>query len=207
MCRQLSIITTLIAVADTLRAGMRFLLVESAPWWSGVLGALVGGLISLSSTVGLAVFSDYLKQNRERKRIAALAAAGFFAVLKHLQENQVAVKLAGVRGYSMLPVYSIGIVFPVRGSFLGAISSIEPSLSLLPRELVQRTARHIVLLRGLVEDFQTLEKIREFEELRRFCDALIAKVGVCEAELPTLVEDLLKEARVSRDTLTDFVTE
>jgi hypothetical protein len=101
----------------------------------------------------------------------------------------------------------MGIVFPVRGSFLGTISSIESTLSLLPRELLQRTARHIVLLRGLVEDFQTLEKIRDFGELHRFCDALITKVGVCEAELPSLVEDLLKEARIGRDTLTDFVTD
>jgi hypothetical protein len=183
---------------------MNFLLVESAPWWSGVLGALVGGLISLASAVGLAIFNDYSKQNRERTRIAALAAAGFFAVLRHLQESSVAAQIAQVRNSGMSP----SIIFPIRGSFLGTISSVEPSLSLLPPNLMQRTARYIVLLRGLVEDFTTLKQdIGGPAERLYFCDALIAKVSLCDAELPTLVEDLLQEARVSRDTLTGFVGE
>jgi hypothetical protein len=184
---------------------MNCFLAESTVWWSAALGALVGGVISLASTVGVAVFTDYSKQNRERKRTAALAAAGFFAVLKHLQDSQVAAALLLLKRNAMLPSPR-EFVFPIRGSFLRAVSSVEPSLSLLPRELMQRTARHNVLLRGLVEDFQTLAKIQT-KDLEQFCDVLIEKVTVCEAELPLLVEDLLKEARVSRDTLSDSVTD
>jgi hypothetical protein len=176
---------------------------NSVTWWSAALGALVGGLISLVSTIGVTFWTDYVKQNQERRRVAALVAAGFDAIAKHLEENQVRAELLKLINQTTPknPVQG-HLVFPIRGSFLGFFDKLEPTL---PGKLLQRTVRQIVVLRGLTEDFDKLGTVNGWQHQIDFCSAMVRKLEICEKELPALVDDLLQEARVSRDILTGFV--
>jgi hypothetical protein len=179
---------------------------NSVPWWSATIATLVGGLISLVATLGVTFWTDYLKQNQERRRVAALVAAGFNAIAKHLEENQVRAEIVKLIGEATVTKTAVDIhlIFPIRGSFLGFFDKLEATL---PGRLLQRAVREIVVLRGLTEDFETLEKVRNWQHQIDFCSAMIRKLEICERELPELVDDLLQEAKVSRDTLTDFVTD
>jgi hypothetical protein len=166
---------------------------------AALTGVIVGRIITFISTTGINLFFDFLKRSRERARVAALSAGVFSAVREHLEESRVVTEVRNVMAVASAgKLASVNLIFPIRGSFLGTLNSVEPTLSLLPGDLCRRTARQIVLLRGIVEDFTTLkDNVRFPAEQAAFCQALITKIESCSSALPDLIQDLDNEARLA----------
>ena len=121
---------------------------------STLIGVVVGGLISLISTVGVTTWAEQLKRNTERRRFCALSAAAFRDIYSHLTNNKVREALDKIvrdsEQYNQL--ISPEIALPIRGSFLDArIGRVEHSLATLPEPLMLRTSALITRLRGIVE--------------------------------------------------------
>jgi hypothetical protein len=172
-----------------------------------IWGVVVGGVVGFVSSLGVAAFADYRKINEERRRFAALAAGSLSAVLHHLERHDVAGRLrdAAQAARNGLPP-NILLIMPVRGSFLESVGKMESSLALLPAEIIGRTSRAVILIRGLIEDFTTLRSISpvgtaSLRTISDFCDVLLSEIEEIQTLVPDLVEALRLESRTDRDIL------
>jgi hypothetical protein len=171
-----------------------------------ILGVVAGGVIGFISSIGTAALADHRKINEERRRFAALAAGSLSAVMHHLNRHNVVEHLRdAVQAARAGRPPDIILIVPIRGSFLESVGKLESSIALLPSQLIDRTSRAIILIRGLIEDFTTLIKTPASPPaLAQFCGILISEIEEIQTTVPALIEELRSESRKDRDILTGY---
>jgi hypothetical protein len=128
-------------------------------WWQYTLGIALGGFIALASSVLVTLWLEKLKQNAERKRLAAIIADELQAIVDYITENDFDSKLTAaaeaVRKGSTPNVAQFSVL---RGSFIIASAKIDSPIGIFPERLALQTASLSTLLRGIIEDFTILRE-------------------------------------------------
>jgi hypothetical protein len=98
------------------------------------------------------------------------------------------------------PEFCAQLIMPVRGSFVNETLIKEQFLpGYLPTDLMKRTVRMVVRIRGIIEDFTTLKDFQNSPQQRAFAKILLENLTTCEQELPQLCIDLDKESATDRE--------
>ena len=70
----------------------------------------------------------------------------------------------------------------------------------LPTDLMKRTVRMVVRIRGIVEDFTALKDFQNSPQQRAFAKILLENLKTCGQELPQLCTDLDKESATDKES-------
>lgn len=166
-----------------------------ADWtsWEGLIGVIVGGCITLGSTVFFTFVVEQMKLNSTRKQIAATLTAELTAISAYISETKMIEALSFAAAGSKPNVQKIPVL---RGSFLGGYP-----LGFLPGPLARETAELITLIRGTIEDFTTLWHASSWQpgDYSDFCTALGQRVSKCKADADSLTPKLTEESRLDRN--------
>lgn len=188
---------------------MNWQLVGSLPWWQYTSGTVLGGFIALASSVLVTLRVEKLRQNAERKRLAAIIADELRAIVDYITEDDIDSKLKtaakAVREGSTPNVEQ----FPVlRGSFMVASGKIDSPIGIFPERLALQTASLSTLLRGIIEDFTTLReawraKYRPIpwqdSDYADFCTELAGRIRESVSKARSLIPELLEESKENRN--------
>ncbi|HZC35772.1 MAG TPA: hypothetical protein VE242_09170 [Chthoniobacterales bacterium] len=140
---------------------MNRLLADSLLWWNYSIGVALGGFVALTSSVLITLWVEKLKQNAQRKRLAAIIADELETIVDYIIESELYSKLtadaAAVRKGARPEVEQ----FPVLpGSFIITSGKIDLPIGVFPEHLALQTASLSTLLRGVIEDFTALREAR-----------------------------------------------
>jgi hypothetical protein len=181
---------------------------DSALWWQYTIGIVLGGFIALASSVLVTLWVEKLKQNAERKRLAAIIADELQAIVDYIAENDFDSKLTAaaeaVRDGSIPNIEQFSVL---RGSFTIASGKIDLPIGIFPERLALQTASISTLLRGIIEDFTTLREARRAKyrpiawqdgDYADFCAELGGRIRESVSKARSLIPELLEESKQSR---------
>jgi uncharacterized membrane protein len=181
---------------------------DSALWWQYTIGIVLGGFIALASSVMVTLWVEKLKQNAERKRLAAIIADELQAIVDYIAENDFDSKLTAaaeaVRDGSIPNIEQFSVL---RGSFTIASGKIDLPIGIFPERLALQTASISTLLRGIIEDFTTLREARRAKyrpiawqdgDYADFCAELGGRIRESVSKARSLIPELLEESKQSR---------
>jgi hypothetical protein len=111
------------------------------------------------SSVRVTLRVEKLRQNAERKRLAAIIADELQAIVDYITEDAIDSKLRAAAQAVREGWTSKVEEFPVlRGSFIIASAKIDSPIEIFPERLALQTASLSKLLRGIIEDFTILRE-------------------------------------------------
>jgi hypothetical protein len=181
---------------------------DSALWWQCTIGVVLGGFVALASSVLVTLWVEKLKQNAERKRLAAIIADELQAIVDYIAENDFDSKLTAaaeaVRDGSIPNIEQFSVL---RGSFIIASGKIDLPVGIFPERLALQTASISTLLRGIIEDFTTLREARRAKyqpiawqdgDYADFCAELGGRIRESVSKARSLIPELLEESKQSR---------
>jgi hypothetical protein len=181
---------------------------DCALWWQYTIGIVLGGFIALASSVLVTLWVEKLKQNAERKRLAAIIADELQAIVDYIAENDFDSKLTAaaeaVRDGSIPNIEQFSVL---RGSFTIASGKIDLPIGIFPERLALQTASISTLLRGIIEDFTTLREARRAKyrpiawqdgDYADFCAELGGRIRESVSKARSLIPELLEESKQSR---------
>jgi hypothetical protein len=178
---------------------------DFALWWQYTIGIVFGGFIALASSVLVTLWVEKLKQNAERKRLAAIIADELQTIVNYIAENDFDSKLAAaaeaVRDGSIPNIEQFSVL---RGSFIIASGKIDLPLGIFSERLALQTASLSTLLRGIIEDFATLREARRAKyrpiawqngDYADFCAELGGRIRESVSKARSLIPELLEESK------------
>jgi hypothetical protein len=184
-------------------------LVGSLPWWQYTSGIVLGGFIALASSVLVTLWVEKLRQNAERKRLAATIADELRAIVDYIAEDDIDLKLKAaaeaVREGSTPEVEQFPLLRP---SFMVASGKIDSPIGIFPERLALQTASLSTLLRGIIEDFTALReawraKYRPIpwqdSDYADFCTELAERIRESVSKARSLIPELLEESKQNRN--------
>jgi hypothetical protein len=168
-----------------------------------LFSALLGGAFSLGTILATTVWNEKVKQDSERKRLAATFAGELEGVVNYLVTHNVeellrtAVKSPGPHKLNVQKIV------PLRGSFLGASGKIDTAVGFLPPNLAAESAKILVHIRGTIEEFTTVHNAWKdtwwvLSGFRDFCVSLADMVKKCKDDAGRLIPLLKAEAMLDR---------
>jgi hypothetical protein len=166
-------------------------------WWGPLCAAAVGAVIGMCGSLFAISFTEHVKRDSERKRLAATLAGELEGIVAYLERHKVEELLEDASQSNKRP--NVKRIPPLRGSFVGANSS----LGLLPTHLASDSSSIVVHLRGTIEEFTTVrdgwrDGSWTDQEIRDFCKELASMVKTCKTEASKLIPELRKEAEIDR---------
>jgi len=169
---------------------------------------VLGGFIALASSVLVTLWVEKLKQNAERKRLAAIIADELQAIVDYIGENDFDSRLTAaaeaVRDGSMPNIEQFSVL---RGSFIIASGKIDLPIGIFPERLALQTASLSTLLRGIIEDFTTLREAGRAKyrpipwqdsDYADFCAELGGRIRESVSKARSLIPELLEQSKQSR---------
>jgi len=172
------------------------------------MGVVLGGFVAFASSVRVTFLVQKLKQNAERKRLAAIIADELQAIVNYSTEDDIDSKLTGaaeaVREGSTPKFEQLAVL---RGSFVVASGKIDPPIGIFPVRLALQTTSLNTLLRGIGEDFTTLRehwraKDRPIpwqdSDYAVFCTELAGRIRESVSKARSLIPELLEESKQNR---------
>jgi hypothetical protein len=167
-----------------------------------------GGFVAFASSVRLTFLVQKLKQNAERKRLAAIIADELQAIIDYVTEDDIDSKLTGaaeaVRQGSTPKFEQLAVLL---GSFVVDPGKIDSPIGIFPVRLALQTTSLSTLLRGIVEDFTTLRepwraKDRPIpwqdSDYADFCAELARRIRESVSKARSLIPELLEESKQNR---------
>jgi hypothetical protein len=201
---------TFLEFVDT--PGMHFIIADAGQpmslqyWWVPLVSVVVGGLISLGSTLGVTFFAEHARRESERKRLAATLAGELEGIVAYLKRHKVEELLEAAAESRERP--NVERIPQLRGSFLpGESGKIDESIGLLPTRLAGESSSVIILLRATVEDFTTAgnawrnRQSWTDQDVRDFCKELAMTIKSLKEDASKLIPELRKEAEIWREPL------
>jgi predicted outer membrane lipoprotein len=178
-------------------------------WWQYTTGIALGGFIALAFSVLVTLWVEKLKQNAERKRLAAIIADELQAIVDYITENDFDSKLtAAAEAMRKGSIPNVAQFSGLRGTFIIASAKIDSPIGIFPERLALQTASLSTLLRGIIQDFTMLReawraKYRPVQwqdsEYADFCTALGGRIRESVSKARSLIPELLEEPKQNRN--------